>query len=94
MKKIGKFVWSLQGCDEELAIPANTKGVFVDLSYTKPDKQMEVSFNLTERIPVLRNGLVSLLNSTITLYSKKKTNGCSWMIRGGGKETILGEFKF
>ena len=55
---------------------------------------MEVNFNLTERIPVLENDLVSLFKSTITLYSREKTSECSWMIKASGQETILGEAKF
>ena len=90
MKKLGGLVWSLKGCNEKLAIPFETKGVFNDISYVKETGQMEVSFNLTERVPVLENGLVSLFNSTITLFSKEKTDDCSWELRGKGRESILG----
>ena len=90
MRILGSLAWSLRGCDDELAIPFETKSVFVGMDYVKKNGQMEVSFNLTERVPVLTNGLVSLLDSTLTLFSSGKTDGCSWKLRGEGKETILG----
>ena len=90
MTKMGSFVWSLRGCKEKLAIPFETKGVFVDIAFLKKRGQMRVRFNLTERVPVLENGLVSLFNSTIKLVSKEKTDGCSWKLRGEGRESILG----
>ena len=91
MDKLGTFVWSIKGCGSSLAIPSATKVVFVDMSYVKTNGQMEIKFNLTEKVPVLTNGLVSLLNSTITLFSQEKTDDCSWKLRGEGKETILGK---
>ena len=91
MSSMAAFVWSLRDCQESLSISPGTKGVFVDIKYAKTEDQMEVSFNLTERVPVLSNGLVSLLNSTITLFSQEKTEDCSWQLRGEGKETILGK---
>jgi len=91
MDKLGTFVWSIKGCGSSLAIPSATKVVFVDMSYVKTNEQMEIKFNLTEKVPVLTNGLVSLLNSTITLFSQEKTDDCSWKLRGEGKETILDE---
>ena len=90
---MANFVWSLRGCKEKLAIPFDTKGVFVDIAFLKKKGQMEVSFNLTERVPVLENGLVSLFNSTITLFSKEKKDGCSWKLRGEGRESILGKWE-
>ena len=55
---------------------------------------MEVRFNLTQRVPVLPNGLISLFNSTIILFSREKIeDGCSWEMTGGGQEAILGELK-
>ena len=91
MEKLGSLVWSLRGCREKLSIPFETKGVLVDIKFVKKNGQMEVSFNLTERVPVLENGLVSLFNSTITLFSKEKTSDCSWELRGKGRESILGK---
>ena len=91
MAKLGSLVWSLKGCKEKLAIPQETRGVFVDITYLRKKGQVEVSFNLTERVPVLKNGLVSLFNSTITLLSKEKTEDCSWRLRGEGRESILGK---
>ena len=90
MDTLGGLIWPLRGCDGKLAIPFETKSVFVDIKYVKKNGQMEVSFNLTERVPVLANGLVSLLDSTITLFSSGKTDVCSWELRGEGKETIFG----
>ena len=85
-------MWSLRGCADTIAIPSKTKAIFVDITYTRQESQMEVRFNLTERVPVLPKGLVSLLNSTIILYSKEKIeNECSWKMNGTGRETILGE---
>ena len=94
MDKFGSFVWTMRGCGRRLAIPSATKVVFVDMRYVKTNGQMEVRFNLTEKVPVLTNGLVSLLNSTITLFSREKTDDCSWELRGEGKETILGKKQF
>ena len=91
MAKLGSLVWSLKGCKEKLAISQGTRGVFVDITYLRKKGQVEVSFNLTERVPVLENGLVSLFNSTITLLSKEKTEDCSWRLRGEGRESILGK---
>ena len=91
MANMGRLVWSLRGCKEKLAIPLETKGVFGNISFVKDKGQMEVSFNLTERVPVLENGLISLFNSTITLFSKEKTEDCSWELRGEGRESILGK---
>ena len=91
MDKLAAFVWTMRGCKDKIAISSGTKSVFVDMNYVKKNGQIEVSFNLTEKVPVLKNGLVSLLNSTITLFSKEKTNDCSWKLRGEGKETILGK---
>ena len=93
MNILGTFVWSMRPCGSSLVIPSATKVVFVDMSYVKTNEQMEIRFNLTERVPVLTNGLVSLLNSTITVFSKEKTDDCSWELRGEGKETILGKKK-
>ena len=85
-------MWSLKGCAGTLAIPSKTKAIFVDITYMRQENQMEVRSNLTERVPVLPNGLVSLLNSTIILYSKEKIEDeCSWNMNGTGRETILGE---
>ena len=92
MVKMVNLVWSMEGCQGNLAIPLETKGAFVSIRYMKESGQMEVSFNLTERVPVLKNGLVSLLNSTIILFSKKKENTCSWTLGGKGNETILGKW--
>ena len=91
MERLAAFMWSMRGCKNKLAMPQKTNAVFVGINYVKRNRRMEVSFNLTERIPVLSNGLVSLLDSTITLFSKRKTDRCSWKLRGEGKETILGE---
>ena len=91
MEKVAAFVWSVRGCKDKIAIPLGTKAVFVDMKYIKKNGQMKVSFNLTERISVLSNGLVSLVDSTLTLFSRGKTDGCSWELRGEGQETILGE---
>ena len=91
MERVAGFAWSMRGCKNKLALPQKTNVVFVDMNYMKKNRRMEVSFNLTERIPVLSNGLVSLLDTTITLFSKRKTDRCSWKLRGEGKETILGE---
>ena len=90
MDTLGGLVWPLRGCDGKLDMPFETKSVFVGMNYVKKNGQMEVSFNLTERFPVLTNGLVSLLDSTLTLFSSGQTDGCSWWLRGEGKETILG----
>ena len=85
-------MWSLRGCADTLAVPVKTKARFVDITYTRHENQMEVRFNLTERVPVLPKGFISLLNSTITLHSKEKLeNECSWKVSGTGRETILGE---
>ena len=91
MDKLAAFVWSMRGCKDKIAIPFETKSVFGDITYVKKNGQLEVSFNLTQKVAVLSNGLVSLLNSTITLFSKEKTDDCSWKLRGEGKETILGK---
>ena len=91
MNKMVSLVWSLRECKGKLAIPFETKGEFMDIRYVKEKGEMEVRFNLTERVPVLKNGLVSLFRSTIILYSKEKTNDCSWKLRGEGRETILGK---
>ena len=92
VKRIGSSAWSLRGCADTLAVPFDTKAIFVDMTYTRQENQMEVRFNLTDRVPVLPNGIVSLVDSTITLYSKEKIeNECSWRLSGTGRETILGE---
>ena len=91
MSDMVAFVWSIRGCQDSLAISTDRIGVFVDIKYVIAENLMEVSFNLTEKVPVLSNGLVSLLNSTITLFSQKKTDNCSWKLRGKGKETMLGK---
>ena len=75
-----------------MAIPPKTKGLFVDITYNRQKSQMEVRLNLTEKVPVLPNGLVTLFNSTIMLYSKEKLeNTCSWKMSGTGEEAILGK---
>ena len=88
---MSNLVWSREECTPTIAIPMKTKGVFSDISYVVKKNQMQVSLNLTERVPVLMNGLVSLLNTTITLYAKQNANGCNLKLRGTGKETILGK---
>ena len=92
MRKLGGFAWSFMGCRDSIAIPQKTKGLFVDITYNRGQSQMEVRLNLTEKIPVLPNGLVTLFNSTIMLYSKAKIeNKCSWKMSGTGQESILGK---
>ena len=99
MEKLGGLVWPLTGCRERLSIPFETKGVLVDIKYLKEvtdvekNGQMEVSFILTEQVRVLENGLVTLVSSTITLFSQRQTEGseCNWKLRGQGRESILGK---
>ena len=86
-------MWSIEGCAEKIGIPFETKALFGDITYTRQENQIEVRFNLTERVPVLPNGLVSLVDSTITLSSsrEKTGNACIWKISGTGREAILGK---
>ena len=92
MKRIGASAWSLRGCADTLAIPFETKATFIDITYMRQENQIEVRFNLTDKVPLLPNGIISLVDSTITLYSKEKNeNECSWKMSGTGRETILGE---
>ena len=90
MEKLAAFIWPLGGCNEKIPIPFQTAVTFNGMNYVKETNQMEVSFNLTERVPVLENGLISLIDSTITLFSEeKKTDACSWGLRGEGQEAFL-----
>ena len=83
---------SIEGCAETMGIPFETKALFGDITYKSQESQIEVRFNLTERVPVLPKGLVSLVDSTITLFSRETTDDeCVWKIKGTGRETILGE---
>ena len=90
MEKLAAFIWPLSRCSEKIPIPFQTTVAFVGMNYVKETNHMGVTFNLTERVPVLENGVISLIDSTITLFSEeKKTDTCSWKLRGEGKEAFL-----
>ena len=85
-------MWSIEGCAETIGIPFETKALFGGVTSKRQENQIELRFNLTERVPVLPNGLVSLVDSTITLFSRGRTEDeCAWTIGGAGHETIFGE---
>ena len=71
------------------------KGVLTEIDFIRDSETVQFSFNLTAPVPVLSNGIVSLLNATITLYTTKKSRGSDeydkYKLSGSGRETILGE---
>ena len=71
------------------------KGVLTGIDFIRDSETVQFSFNLTAPVPVLSNGIVSLLNATITLYTTKKSRGSDeyekYRLSGSGRETILGE---
>ncbi|XP_065051182.1 uncharacterized protein LOC135680889 isoform X1 [Rhopilema esculentum] len=91
--KFTSLVWSAPKGVMSLRLKPDTNGIFDGIDYHKNTKTVQVHFNLTQRVPVLQNGLVSLLSTTITLYTlhngRDGYNG--WLLKGTGKETILDE---
>lgn len=91
LRKIAGYVYSFRECSSKLGLPPTHSCVLVDFKYDKALGEMAVRFNLSESLPILDNGLLTLVDSTLELYSKeKKDSGCSYTLGGSGKETILG----
>ena len=93
MSKLANFVWTEPKGLTTVRLRPDTRGAFVDVDFVRSSKRAQVSFNLTERVLVLSNGLVSLMNTTMTLFTDAQGGGyADWKMSGKGKETIMGKY--
>ena len=93
MSKLANFVWTEPKGLTTVKLRPDTRGAFVDVDFIRSSKRAQVSFNLTERVLVLSNGLVSLMNTTMTLFTDAQSGGyADWKMSGKGKETIMGKY--
>ena len=92
MKQIASFVYPDRGIDQKAISPA-TKSAFDSILYKKTDRNIHIHFNLTEPVPVLYGGIVTLLNCTLVLTSPIRFFGYydKYELSGFGKEVILGK---
>ncbi len=68
---------------------------FVSINLTRDTRDLIVSFNFTQMVPVLENNLVALLNATMSLVSSpdgRSHDYQDWRLTGKGREVILGTF--
>ena len=93
MKDIAAMVWQEPKGVEAFPIKSSTRAFYDCIDYVKATKSIEAKFNLTDRIDVMKGGIVSLLNASVVLTSSRNVEGNyeDWALSASGKEVILGE---
>ena len=93
IKDISKLVTLEEKGIDELHVPSKDTGILVSIDFLVESEAVRFNVNLTEIVPVLKSGLVSLSRSLIafTMGKEDRSSLSNWKLSGQGKEEILGE---